>query len=85
MPIFGSSSGQQQVVSTEGVLEGTGGDEKKDEEEERLCCFGNSIYVNMYYAFLYCRQLIGSDYIINGSIMQLARPDDAVANVLICL
>lgn len=63
LPVFGidivlrigptprSSSGQQQIVSRETVVDGAKLDENEDDEVKCLYCFGNEISVNIYYFF----------------------------------
>lgn len=81
----GLKFGQQQVARTEAVVGGTEPYQKRKEEKERLHLFRKNMYANMLYAFLDNRRLTGSDYILEGSIMQLARPDALVEIVLTCL
>lgn len=49
---------------------------------EAFLLFGNSMSDSIYYAFLYYQPHIGSDDIVEKSIMQLARLDSWAAIVL---
>lgn len=48
-------------MCTEVVVSGTVVDGEKGDEEDGLCLFGNSISVDIFYAFQHYRRFSGSD------------------------
>lgn len=80
-----SSSGQQDVMSTEAVLSEIKMDGEEYDEKESLCSFGISISVHIIYASLDHRAPCGSNDIVEGIIMKLAHVDTLVVAVLMYL
>lgn len=83
---MGSGSGlHQEVLSKEAVVGGTVVEEVEGHKKGRLWLFGNSITVNIFYAFLNYRPLKNRDEIVEGSITKRSRLDAWVAAALIRL
>lgn len=78
-------SGHEEVMSTNTVVGGAGVHEKKTKKEKGLIVFGNNISVYTSYAFLHCIQLSANIYIVEGSIMQLARLSNYLKNKQTCI
>lgn len=66
------------------VVDETVVDRAEDDQKERLCCFGNSISVNIFYRFLDYRPLNGNDDIVKESIMECSLPDPWAKTLLTC-
>lgn len=82
---LGSGPGQQQLVSTEAIVDGTVLDVKRNDEEKSLCSFGISISLVIFFANLDYRPLSGNSDTVEGSMMQLAGIHAFVGTVLTCL
>lgn len=71
-------------MSRKTVVDRTVADEEEGDKENVARLFENSIAVNILYACLDYRPLIGKDAIVERSIMQLARFDALVGTVPKC-
>lgn len=82
---FGSGSGKQQVVSKEAIVDETGFDGEKYEEDESQILLGNSVFVDIYYAFVDYRHCSDNKDLVEWIIMQPVRLDFWVAAAMTCL
>lgn len=70
-----SAAGLQQAVSSEAVVGGNVVDVEEDDKERRLCLFEYSIYVNILYVFPDFRSISVENFVVRGSMVQLAGLD----------
>lgn len=80
-----SDSGQQKRACIEFVVAGKEVDGEEDDEEKPQCLFARQLSVEIFYAFLYYRELSSIDNIQEGSIMHFGHHNTLVTTLLIFL